>query len=90
MREIIHLLLKRLEDRLKEQELGLELTDAAFDRMMVLGYDPIYGARPMKRLLQSKIETLVAKALIEGVAATGHTFIVDTDEDGNFKISVGN
>ncbi|NLC33344.1 MAG: ATP-dependent chaperone ClpB [Clostridiales bacterium] len=88
MLEIIHLLLRRLKDRLKQQELGIELTDAALDRMMALGYDPVYGARPMKRLLQSKIETLVAKSVIEGSASPGNTLIVDTDENGGFNIHV--
>ena len=64
------------------------MSEAAEDRMMALGYDPLYGARPMKRLLQSKIETLVAKSLIEGSVMPGHTIIVDVNESGDFSISI--
>lgn len=87
VREIIFLLLKRLEGRLKAQDLGLYLTDEAVDRMMALGYDPVYGARPMKRLLQSKIETLVARTLVEGSVAAGSTLVIDADQSGGFKIT---
>ena len=87
VREIIFLLLKRLEGRLKAQDLGLYLTDEAVDRMMALGYDPVYGARPMKRLLQSKIETLVARTLVEGSIAAGSTLVVDADQSGGFSIT---
>lgn len=88
MRKIISLLLKRLANRLEEQELRLKLSEAAEDRMMALGYDPLYGARPMKRLLQSKIETLVAKSLIEGSVMPGHTIMIDVDKSGDFSISI--
>ena len=55
--------------------------------MMDLGYDPVYGARPMKRLLQSKIETLVARTLVEGSIAAGSTLVVDADQSGGFSIT---
>ena len=55
--------------------------------MMALGYDPVYGARPMKRLLQSKIETLVARTLVEGSVAAGSTLVIDADQSGGFKIT---
>ncbi len=63
--------------------MNLRLTDAAFDRLMDLGYDPVYGARPMKRVLQSKVETLVARKLIAGDILPGQTIVVDapTGED---------
>src|SRR5690606_27145612 len=54
IRQIISLQLERLKDRLKDRQLSLELTQTALDRLMVLGYDPVYGARPMKRLIQSQ------------------------------------
>ncbi|NLD52901.1 MAG: AAA domain-containing protein, partial [Clostridiales bacterium] len=88
VRQIIGLLLKRLEKRLQEKELGLYMTEAAIDRMMALGYDPVYGARPMKRLLQSKVETLVARTLIERPVAPGSTLEVDVAQDGGFVIQV--
>ncbi len=88
VRDIIGLLLKRLESRLSERDLFLTLTDAAIDRMMALGYDPIYGARPMKRLLQSKIETLVARKLVEGSMERGSTLEVDAGSDDGFTVNV--
>lgn len=87
IREIIYLLINRLKARLKAQELDLYLTDEAVDRMMDLGYDPVYGARPMKRLLQSKIETLVARTLVEGSVPAGSTVVVDVDQSGGFSVS---
>ena len=56
----------RLRERLKDRQLGLEITPQAEDRMMALGYDPVYGARPMKRLIQSQVETAIARTLIQG------------------------
>ncbi len=88
VREIIYLLLKRLEGRLKDQGLGLYLTDEAIDRMMALGYDPVYGARPMKRLLQGKIETLVARTLVAGNVSAGSTLVIDADAQGGFSITI--
>ena len=75
------LLLERLRGRLKDKQLSLRLTDAAFDKLMDLGYDPIYGARPMKRVLQSRIETLVARKLIAGDILPGQTILIDVSGD---------
>ena len=84
VRSIVDLLLNRLKGRLKEKQLDLRLTDAAFDRLMDLGYDPVYGARPMKRVLQSKVETLVARKLIAGDILPGQTIVVDAENGGEF------
>jgi len=84
VRSIVDLLLARLKARLKDKQLDLRLTDAAFDRLMDLGYDPVYGARPMKRVLQSKVETLVARKLIAGDILPGQTIVVDAAQDGGF------
>ena len=84
VRSIVDLLLERLRGRLKEKQLSLRLTDAAFDRLMDLGYDPVYGARPMKRVLQSRIETLVARRLIAGDVLPGQTLVIDAPADGDF------
>ena len=87
--QIVDLLLGRLRERLKAQQLGLELTDAAKDKLMELGYDPVYGARPMKRVLQARIETLVARKLIEGAALPGSVLVADAaDTPEGFAISV--
>ena len=82
VRSIVDLLLERLRGRLKEKQLSLTLTPAAFDRLMEIGYDPVYGARPMKRVLQSKIETLVARKLIQGDILPGQTIEIDAGSDG--------
>ena len=81
VRSIVDLLLERLRGRLKDKQLSLRLTDAAFDKLMDLGYDPIYGARPMKRVLQSRIETLVARKLIAGDILPGQTILIDVYGD---------
>ncbi len=81
--KIVDLLLGRLRGRLKDKQLGLRLTDAALDRLLALGYDPVYGARPMKRVIQSKIETLVAKKLIAGDILPGQTLLIVNDETGD-------
>lgn len=86
IRQIVDLQLDRLRQRLADKELGLHLTERALDRMMDQGYDPIYGARPMKRLIQSKIETLVARKLIEGEVVPGSELVVDVAQNG-FNIS---
>ena len=84
VRSIVDLLLERLKARLKDKQLSLRLTDAAFDKLMDLGYDPVYGARPMKRVLQSKVETLVARKLIAGDILPGQTIVIDVDAQGEF------
>jgi len=88
IRQIISLQLNRLRERLQDRQLGLVLSQAAEDRLMALGYDPFYGARPMKRLIQSQVETRIARALIEGRAAHGDTLLVDAGLDGEFVITV--
>jgi ATP-dependent Clp protease ATP-binding subunit ClpB len=86
IRQIVTLQINRLKDRLKDKQLSLELTSQAVDRLMALGYDPVYGARPMKRLIQSQVETLIARALIEGKVDTGDTLIVDADIQSGFIV----
>jgi len=84
VRSIVDLLLERLKGRLKDKQLSLRLTDQAFDRLMDLGYDPVYGARPMKRVLQAKVETLVARRLIAGDILPGQTIVIGVGDDGEF------
>ncbi|MBQ4074502.1 MAG: ATP-dependent chaperone ClpB [Clostridia bacterium] len=88
VRKIVDLLLARLQNRLKEKQLSLRLTDAALDRLMELGYDPVYGARPMKRVIQGKIETLAARKLIAGDILPGQTILIDAADPGDFKAMI--
>ncbi len=88
--QIVDLLLDRLRARLKEKQLSLRLTDAALERLLALGYDPVYGARPMKRVLQSKIETQVARRLVAGDVLPGQTLVIDIDGGDGFTAKAEN
>ena len=74
---IVELQLDDLRKRLADKQLNLAVTDAAKDFIIEEGYDPIYGARPLKRFIQSRVETLIAKEIIGGVHNTGDTLTVD-------------
>ncbi len=76
---IIRLLLDELNERLKDRELTLTLTEGARAFITDHGYDPVYGARPLKRYMQKHVETLAAKLILSGEAATGDTIVIDTD-----------
>jgi ATP-dependent Clp protease ATP-binding subunit ClpB len=75
--EIVRLLLKHLEDRLKERNIILEVAPEALNIAAKNGYDPIYGARPLKRYLQKKLETQIARLIISGEAADGSKIKVE-------------
>ena len=79
--KIVDLLVKELSDRLESQELALELTDEAKAMVIENGYDPVYGARPLKRYLQKYVETLAAKCILSGQVAAGDTIVLDVDQD---------
>ena len=79
---IIDLLLKELNERLADRELSLELTDAAKTFIADHGFDPVYGARPLKRYMQKHVETLAAKLILGGEISTGATIVIDVDGDG--------
>ena len=79
--EIIDLLAADLNRRLADQELAIELTQAAKDHVADHGYDPVYGARPLKRYLQKTVETLAAKNILSGHVSAGGTIVVD-ETDG--------
>ena len=79
---IIHLLLDELNGRLKDRELTLALTEQARTFITEHGYDPVYGARPLKRYMQKHVETLAAKLILGGKIAAGDTIVIDTDGEG--------
>ncbi|MBQ0001113.1 MAG: type VI secretion system ATPase TssH, partial [Clostridiales bacterium] len=83
---IIELLVKDLNKRLEAQELTIALTEAAKAQVIEDGYDPVYGARPLKRYLQKYVETLAAKAILSGSVHTGDTLLLDV-QDGDFTIT---
>ena len=84
--KIVDLMVKELSDRLADQELSLELTDAAKQMVVDNGYDPVYGARPLKRYLQNYVETLTAKKILSGDVHAGDTIVLDV-KDGEFTVS---
>ena len=79
---IIDLLLKELNERLADRELSLELTDAARTFIADHGFNPVYGARPLKRYMQKHVETLAAKLILGGEISTGATIVIDVEGDG--------
>ncbi|MBR3439511.1 MAG: AAA family ATPase, partial [Clostridia bacterium] len=79
---IIDLLAQSLAKRLADQQLGLEITDEAKNYIADEGYDPVYGARPLKRFLQSGVETLAAKLIISQNPAPGSTLVIDRGSEG--------
>ena len=76
---IVDLLLEKLRKRLEDKQLELEVTDAAKECIVAQGYDVNYGARPLKRLIQSKVETLVARKIIADDPAPGTVIRIDYD-----------
>ena len=84
---IVDLMVQELDRRLSDQELSLELTDSARTHVIEEGYDPVYGARPLKRYLQKYVETLAARKILSGDVHAGDTLVLDI-EDGNFIVKV--
>ena len=76
---IVDLLVADLNRRLKDQELSLRLTDTAKDYIIEGGYDPVYGARPLKRYLQKYVETLTAKLILSGNVRAEDTIVIDVE-----------
>ena len=74
---IIHLLIAGLNQRLADKDLHLELTSAAKQYIIENGYDPVYGARPLKRYVQKYVETLTARLILEGNVSQGDTITID-------------
>ncbi len=79
LRRIIDLMLGGLRGRLENQMLHLEVTDSAKDLLIEQGYDPVYGARPLRRVLQTKAETLIAREILSGQLSGGDTLVLDTE-----------
>ena len=79
---IVDLMLADLRRRLADKQLNLVVTDAAKNAIIDGGYDPIYGARPLKRYIQAHVETMIAKEIIGGAHVAGDTLTVDADANG--------
>jgi ATP-dependent Clp protease ATP-binding subunit ClpC len=86
IREIVDLMLKRVRDQLKAQTMALEVTQAAKDQLIKLGWDPAFGARPLRRTIQNMIEDVLAEHLLLNKYAPGTTIEVDAGADGGLDI----
>jgi len=80
LKQIVEIQLDRLRQRLAERHIGLELTDAARTHLVRMGYDPLYGARPLKRAIQREIETPLGRRILKGEVRDGQTVLVDLDQ----------
>jgi len=78
---IIHLIIADLNERLADRELRIELTDEAAGFIVENGYDPVYGARPLKRYIQKYVETLAAKLILRDEVAGGDTILIDVKDE---------
>ena len=79
--KILELLIKDLEKRLEDKHIKLELTQSAKDYLINNGYDEVYGARPLKRFVQKKLETLIAKKILTQEILPNSTVVVDCNDD---------
>ncbi len=81
LREIVKLQVQFLERRLEDKKMSLKLSDAALDWLAEVGYDPVYGARPLKRAIQKELETQIAKKILRGELKDGDTIFVDVENE---------
>ncbi len=81
LREIVRLQTVRLSQRLVDRKMSLKLSDAALDFLVDVGYDPVYGARPLKRAIQREVETPIAKTILRGDFVEGDTIFVDVENE---------
>jgi ATP-dependent Clp protease ATP-binding subunit ClpB len=87
LREIVDIQLARLRSRLDERDLSLTVSDAAMERLAELGYDPLYGARPLKRVIRTQLEDPLARAMLAGEVAPGQEIVAEVDDDGSITVS---
>ncbi|PKM75516.1 MAG: type VI secretion system ATPase TssH, partial [Firmicutes bacterium HGW-Firmicutes-17] len=85
--KIVTLLLKDLQKRLEERRITVTLTKQAIDAVIDMGFDPAYGARPLKRYLQKHIETMVGREIIKGNVHEGQDITIDVDPNGDFYMA---
>ncbi|MFN4969210.1 MAG: ATP-dependent chaperone ClpB [Pseudanabaena sp.] len=81
LRRIVKLQVQRLEKRLADRRMTLKLAEAALDFIAEVGYDPVYGARPLKRIIQRQLETQIAKGILRGDFSDGDTIFVDIENE---------
>ena len=84
--EIVDLMLARVRDQLRAQQMHLEVTPAAKEHIIKLGYDVAYGARPLRRVIQNMVEDVLAEHLLLGTYEPGTTIVVDRDPEAGLDI----
>jgi len=89
LRGIVSLEVQKLESRLAERDITMLITPAALDTIADIGFDPVYGARPLKRAIQRELETSVAKGILRGDFADGDEITIDSSEGGIFITRTG-
>jgi len=88
--EIVEIQMKQVQNRLTDMGISLKLTPAAVEHIVNAGYDPAYGARPLKRVLQKEVENNIARMLVQGEVETGVSLVGDLDKDrGELVFKVG-
>lgn len=86
IKRIVDIMISRLEERLKEKHISIQITEAAKDVIAKEGFDPVYGARPLRRVIERKIESTLANMIIEDTIKEGDTVIVDSKDGENLEI----
>ena len=86
--KIVDISLRRLNARLADRRIGVEVTPAAKDWLALTGFDPVYGARPLRRLIQTTIEDQLAQQVLAGEVADGDTVVFDVDETSDGLVVV--
>jgi ATP-dependent Clp protease ATP-binding subunit ClpB len=82
LRQIVDIQLRRLRERLSERKIELELTDKARDYFAERGYDPVYGARPLRRMIQRELETALGRKLLTGEVRDVSKVVIDAGPGG--------
>ncbi len=85
LKRIVEIQMSHLKKRLADRHIELEITDAAKEKLAEIGYDPVYGARPLKRTIQKYIQDPLANLILKGEFKEGDTILIDVDEKGDFK-----
>ena len=83
IKDIIAIMMENLNKRIADREISIELTDAAADFVVEHGYDPLYGARPLKRFLQKHVETLAGRMILADEVKPQDTIVIDVDSAGD-------
>ena len=87
IRAIAEIQLELLNQRLLNNELALKVSDAVLDNIANTGYDPVYGARPLKRAIQNLVENPLAQKVLKGTYVAGDTIFVDLDSQGELSFT---